>query len=615
MEYELNSTHYYNYITATQLFNYFLDDTLLDYLDLNGTQMGLVQDECPFATQTILNKGHIFEDKVIHKIIDKNITVVKVAEFSDWNEGANETLRLMREGVPIIYQGYLINNNNQTRGRPDILIRANFLNQLKDGIITDDDIKMRSNLSNDTERWHYRVIDIKMSNICLTGNGERILNNKLYKAYKAQVLVYNTALGLLQDYQPECGYLLGRSSHNYNNTITYDDCFSSIAVIDYSLEDNEFINHLDKALKWYRLLKVLPIVKKDLNTNKYNWEVIELFLPDDYKFCLKPNMKNKYNYKWVTAVKEISTERQELTLLWNCGVSKRNKLLNQGVKNWDDYKNYCKTKDNFTNQILFSILDINSPSNQNNYLPKKLDIEFLNFIPPIGKPFVVLDFETINNLNDEFDDLPEKGGEELIFLIGITIVIPVLDESTKKYKNEYRYFPFMTENLHPDDEFRIVVKMLSLVRDLLEWLKLDDITFYHWSQAETTFFNNMIDRQWEYFDELDKKTFDNIKFNDVLSIFKYNPIVVKGAYNFSLKTIGTALFNLGLIKSSWNNHNQKNENGFSVMLKMNEYNKEAIKLKMNLTDFKEVNDVIHYNMVDCNVLAEIITFLQDSYLS
>ena len=38
-------------------------------------------------------------------------------------------------------------------------------------------------------------------------------------------------------------------------------------------------------------------------------------------------MKNKYDYKWRDAKKEIAKEREELTLLWNCGVAKRNKAL------------------------------------------------------------------------------------------------------------------------------------------------------------------------------------------------------------------------------------------------------------------------------------------------
>lgn len=602
-----------SYITATQMFNFFLNDCLLDYLDLYGEKLGFKQDDCPFGTQVILNKGHTFEDMVVKKIIDKNINVFQVPEMDDWNDGAAETFRLMKEGVQIIYQGYLVNHQNQTRGRPDILIRSDVLNQLKDGIITDDDIKMRSTLYNENERWHYRVIDIKMSNLCLTSNGERILNNKLYKAYKAQVLVYTTTLGLLQGYQPEHSYLLGRSSHNYNNTIVYNDCFSSLAIIDYSDYDSSFISKLEKALQWYRLVKCLPLPPKNTESNLYNWDLIEQFLPNDFKYVLRPNMKNTYNYKWLTTVTQIAKEREDFTLLWNCGIKKRNELLDNGITTWNMYKKYCKKSNSFIDQHLYAILDINESTNTKMFKPKKLAEEFLKFIPPQDKPFIVLDFETINNLNDEFEELPEKGGNDMIFLIGITICIPILNEITNKYQLEYRYFPFISESLYPDEEFRIIVKMLSLVRDLIEWTKEDKITFYHWSAAETTFFNNMIERQWEFFDELDRSTFDKILFNDVLSIFKYGSIVIKGAYNFSLKTIGTALYDLGLIKSHWKNDSSYID-GFSIMMKMNEFNKEAVKLNLNLTDFKEINDVILYNMVDCNVLAEIISFLQNTYL-
>jgi hypothetical protein len=133
-----------SYITATQMFNYFLNDCLLDYLDLNGEKLGFKQDVCPFGTQIILNKGHIFEIAVIKKIIEKKINVFQVPEIDDWNDGAAETFRLMKEGVDIIYQGYLVNHQNQTRGRPDILIRSDYLNKLIPGIISQEDEKISS---------------------------------------------------------------------------------------------------------------------------------------------------------------------------------------------------------------------------------------------------------------------------------------------------------------------------------------------------------------------------------------------------------------------------------------------------------------------------------------
>jgi hypothetical protein len=412
------------------------------------------------------------------------------------------------------------------------------------------------------------------------------------------------ALGLIQGYQPEQAYLLGRSSHNNDNSLIFNDCFSSISIIDYNDYDNEFSLKLEKALEWHKILKKLPC--------ELNWDSLEARLPDYFKFNLRPNMKNKYDYKWNLAKKEIAKERDEFTLLWNCGVSKRNELLSNGIKTWDEYKNHCKMSDGFIDQTLYHILDINSLENKNIYSPNKLDEEFIEYIPEKDKPFVVIDFETSNNLNDDFEFLPEKGGSEFIFLIGITVVIPQTNNLEESIEPEYRYFPFMIKQLNLDHELSIVRKMCKLINDLLDLLELDNITFYHWSPAEVRFINNMLERQWEELSDDDHFILQKVNYKDILTIFKYQPIVIKGANNFSIKTIGNALYNLGLIKTTWNK--DLDLNGFAVMLQINEFNIEAEKLNLSLKDYAEVNDIIHYNMIDCQVLAEIIIFLQNTYL-
>jgi hypothetical protein len=322
------------------------------------------------------------------------------------------------------------------------------LNLLKPGLISAEE-ENKSSLFGD---FHYRVIDIKMSNIFLSSDGNNILNHKIYKGYKAQVLVYNLALSLIQNYNPEQGYILGRSSHNYDYTIYNNDCFSSISIINYKEghKDNEIINELNVALEWKELLKTIPLVSKipftehneELNF-KYNWDELEKNYLNDINskskilISLRPNMKNKYDYKWNSAKKIIAYQRQELTLLWNCGITKRNLAISNGIKTWDDYKNYCLDKGGYQNSVLAQILDINSPQNQSNnilILPKdKLEKEMYELLPSRNDPFLVIDFETTNNLNDDFSNLPEKGGDEMIFLIGITVVIPRNYHSTTLY--------------------------------------------------------------------------------------------------------------------------------------------------------------------------------------
>ncbi len=620
------------YPSATQLFNYFLDDPLLDYLDIYGTSLGFNIESCPQHTLELMNKGCKFEELVIKAIRSKGLYVIEVSKFDKWVDGCFETLQLMKEGYPIIFQSYVVNHENKTKGHPDILIRSDYLNLLKPGIISDDEARIPSIFGN----WHYRVIDIKMSNIALSSDTKKILNNKLYKGYKAQVLVYTLAIGALQQYIPDTAYILGRSAHNYDNSYYVDNCFESISSIKYNEQDNILKNELLCVLKWREVLKTLPCVSRipnlinsnnqRLNEKMFDWESIEKLIPSDLNISLRPNMKNVYDYKWISAKKQIAYQRQELTLLWNCGIKKRNLAIRDGIKTWEDYKNYCLLKGGYQNSVLASILDINLPTKDFNsnilISPKdKLNEDMYELLPPRNRPFLVIDFETTNNLNDDFSNLPEKGGDEMIFLIGITIVIPRTyesfslincPESDQKYYQdlyEYRYFPFFIKNMYLDDECKILRKMLKLLNDVKLWLDIEEITLHHWSNAEPTFFNKMFGRQYDFLSDEEIDFIDNINFADILYIFKYQPIVIKDAFDFSIKTIGAAMYKHGMIKTIWSG----DANGLSVMLDINKYSIEADKLGINLRDFKEINDVIIYNMIDCQVLAEIIIFIQHQY--
>jgi hypothetical protein len=591
------------YPTATKFFGFFLDDPLLDYLDKYGLELGFKQDNPSEETQTLLNKGKKFESNVIELIRSLNISIVEISEMDNWLSGAIETLELMRQGIPIIAQGYLINHVNKTRGRPDILIRSDYINKLKPGLLSTEEEKTPSIFG----PWHYRVIDIKMTTLMLSADCKHISNKKILKAYKGQVLVYNLALNELQNYLSPHAYLLGRASYNYygfinqnNDTFTSDPCLSSITAIDFSSHDSSFINTLNKAIEWHTFLSTMPKVEKLMNStfqNEYDWDSLEMTIPVDMDLNLRPNMKNSYDYRWKTAKHIIAEHRQELTLLWNCGVAKRNKAIKMGITSWDAYLKYCNENHGYQNEVLATILEINDPNNNNLISPKHLDDEHLELLPDKKQPFIVIDFESANT-SDYETLLPNSFGQlNIVFLIGVTVVIPVNDTY------EYRYFPFMIKDLTVYQEYKIFKKMLLLLKDIRESMNMKNIVLHHWSNAELNFFDMMYERNND--DDEIVKLIEPIYFVDILSIFKYQPITIKGAYDFGLKSIAKAMYKNGMIKSIWDN----DLNGFQAMLQIMKYNNEAMDLKLHLSDYQEVNDIILYNMKDCQVLAEIIIFL------
>ena len=92
---------------------------------------------------------------VIKIIRKKHLPVIEVTA-SNWVDGSLETFQLMKEGRPIIIQGFLVNHNNKTKGRPDILIRSDYINKLKPGLLTPDEESIPSNFG----PWHYRINQI-----------------------------------------------------------------------------------------------------------------------------------------------------------------------------------------------------------------------------------------------------------------------------------------------------------------------------------------------------------------------------------------------------------------------------------------------------------------------
>jgi len=110
-----------NWIPATAILNYMMDDPLIDWLNMYGNKNNIIQDNINNNynfNNYIKQKGILFENDIII-----NITNRFPDNFIDIDKYYNKeakTIESMKNGIPFIYHGLIRNNDNYTFGIPDI---------------------------------------------------------------------------------------------------------------------------------------------------------------------------------------------------------------------------------------------------------------------------------------------------------------------------------------------------------------------------------------------------------------------------------------------------------------------------------------------------------------
>ena len=582
-------------ISASATRNYFLNDPLIDWVkDYNitsiydipskkGNSNGAIKYKIddPF-TKFIMNQGHKFEEEVV-KIIEKNHQLVKVAESYQARDETlyQKTIELMKQGIPIIYQGILHNYDNKTYGAPDLMIRNDYLNKFIGYNLYNE--KFGSNKLN--VDWHYVIVDIKHSSIFLTSNGVHIRNEESIPAYKGQLLVYTQALNFIQGTNVSKAFILGKK-YQYTvgkNFYEIHDFMNKLGTIDYNGVDNIYVDKLIKAIDWLRL------VRKEGN----NWKL----LPLPSKEELFPNMKNDKDGMFNKLKKQLSEEIHEITSVYYCGVKNRKNAFENGIFSWNDKK--CNSEilgfsEGNISKRIDCILKINR---QDKILvsPKKILYNELNWrtLKDDQMEFF-LDYETMNsNFGKIIINRNEIDYEDfnLIFMIGIG------------YENEdekWIYQSFIVKESTKKSEKEMLNMFWDFINGILKKYNKKEAVFMHWSQAEKISYEKSKLRHPEMPDK---------NFVDLYQVFLNEPIVVKGALNYSLKSIAKALYNHKIINTIWNTNSQC-ANGLNAMLIANNI---YAKSKNVTNENPLMKDIEHYNEIDCKCLWEIIRYLRKNH--
>jgi acyl-CoA synthetase (AMP-forming)/AMP-acid ligase II len=614
---ELNNSNYDSngkFLSATKTANYLLDDPLLDWLELYYKNLGL--NTVPITTKeknkiqqgysnnkskmgVFFNGGLYFEDKVMENLKNKfgnnfcdlsTSDRVKITE-----ENFQKTLTMMKKGMGIIAQAVLLNKKNNTCGIADLLVRSDYINKIINVPVLPyylESFKAPKLNGN----YHYLVIDVKWSTLHFSAKNNLLLKTGRIPAYKGQLAIYNCALGNIQGYHPSQSYILGKgwkrekTIKRLTTTEWGFNCFDQLGIIDFENDDNSYIKKTGRAIKWYQ----------DVLTNGNKWSPLNP--PNENMY---PNMSND-DMVWGKVKSEIAKKIGEVTLVCNVGIKERKELHDRGVFSFND--KYCSSINmglgyTETAEKINAVLEINRDK-QYNIFPRKIQNNLNNW--QISSPVdFYFDFETLNSQfmryeNNIQNSVPAISG--LIFEIGVGWV----------ENGKWHFKEFHIDQVIPEEETRIIDDFFDFIKNKSSQLDPQKQYYprlFHWTNAERNNLYDANDRNCNKWINLISNREDaDIKYVDMYKVFTDERIGVKGAYNYKLKSIGRAMYNLKKIETEW--PDTEITNGQIAMLEAVKYyqNKESDTLTEK--DNQTFDDIIKYNEVDCKIIWEIVEYFR-----
>ena len=593
------------WVSASRTRNHVLDNPLLDWLDRYGEEHGYerdpVDEDTDFLT-FLFGKGNAFEAAVVEHL--RGLAEVRTIVPEDAGREvrqdlavAEATFAAMAEGVPVIFQGTLRDAETRTYGGPDLLVRSDVLAELFPRSFSATEAAVPAPALDIGDR-HYRVVDIKFSTLHLAAGGE-LGNSGSAPAYKAQVYLYNQALGRLQGYLPPEAFVLGRGweQTRRGETSRGTSCMDLVAPVanDYASRSGGPLSfQVDAAVEWLRRLR----------REGREWQAV----PEPSVEELRPNAKADAG-EWSTAMKKIVREGEDLTQLWWVGVAKRREANRQGLTRWTDPRVTPKAvgvEGRTTMPNLQALLDVNREPGPP-VRPARIEAARADWIEEAPAEFYV-DFETVSDLDDDFARIPQRAGQPLIFMVGCGHV----------EEGEWQFRCFIADRLDEPSEARVIddwFEHMTAVRDRLA--PGVDPKVIHWSPHETitleTAFDAAVRRHeatgWRH--TRGRQPWPHPNWFDFLNrVMKVEPVVAKGAHGFGLKAVTNAMYDLGLVETRWD---EGPVDGLGAMVGAWTCERRAAAAGGSMRDFELMDGIERYNEVDCKAMMELVRFLRRNH--
>lgn len=584
------------WVSAGRTRNHALGDPLLDWLRRYGADAGFVPDterdgydpRADFAA-FVMRKGAEFEAGVM-RLLSAREGVTRIGggwEDARSAERAADTIAAMRAGVPIIAQGVLRNPARQTYGMPDLLVRSDVLARLFPTALDYEEAHQGAP-GLGLDHVHYRVVDIKFHTFELLADGSAA-GDAGSLPYLVQVWLYNEALGRVSGATPPAGYLLGRNWTAGDERGT--GCLERLARVDAARylprRDAELGDLAAEAVNWVRRMRA----------DGRGWVV----LPRPSVPELYPHMRNTEDAPWHGAKAEIAAELRELTLLPRMNPRRRADAIAIGIDRWDhplaSAQNLGVTEPAGAAQLDAVLVANRSPVTV--VLPKRITRAPDVWRTPGILEFYV-DFETTSSLDDTFEQLPEVGGQPLVFQIGCghwqagTLCVA----------------QWTAARIDPVEEGRIIGAWLDHMAAVVATAGagLESARIVHWSPAEPvnleSAYNSARTRHPNAAWPTTLPWFDFL-----LNVIRVEPVTVTGAFNFGLKSIAKALHAAGLIETTWADGPT---DGLGAMIGAWWCDAEARRLGVPMIELPLMGEIAAYNGVDVRVMADVVRFLREN---
>ena len=586
------------WVSASSTRNYALADPILDWLDLYGEAKGYLPDNAlpGYDPRTdfrefLFAQGREFEARVIaHLRRETDVRTITDDHLQTrTREAAERTFAAMHEGVPVLYQGVLWDAEHGAFGAPDLLVRSDVLERLFPGTLDAKAIEVAAldlMAAGGGGAWHYRVVDVKFSTLHLNAAGTDLTNGGSMPAYKTQLFLYNRALGRIQGYEPPATHLIGRSWERTQKGVDYRgdsalDIAASLPQSGETARGRSTSSTAAGALHWVRRLRA----------EGASWQATpEPSVPELY-----PDAGNAQDGPWHAAKRQIAHEIEELTLLWQVGVEKRNEAHGKGITRWTDpllTPEDVGIKPQSTYYVPFSaLLNINrttdGPPIRRGH---QTDPETWRPVQPLE---FFADFETFGDLRDHFDTFPERGGQTLIFMIGCGHV----------EDGDWKFECFVATAETEEAEARMIdawLDHMAAVRQrLAPTFEAPRVT--HWSHAEKVTFETAFNSAKARHPE---KGWPSPNWFDFLTqVVRKEPVVIRGAMGFGLKAVARALHSHGLIETIWGDGPT---DGLGAMMSGWWCYDEALRTGVPVMSLDLMRDIVKYNEVDCKSMWEVV---------